>query len=332
MGLKASQYQAIMRDYEQRQLHNRHILDRHYEEVFKKLPEYKSIDESISKLSVKYGKKLLNGDDKAVDMLKEELACLRGRKKALLHAGAFPKDYLDPIYDCKDCRDTGYISTQKCHCFKKAVIGILYEQSNLNQILKRENFSTFSLDYYSMNYTDAKTGRSSLQVIQEALSICHNFVNTFNTEFQNLFLYGDVGVGKTFLSNCIAKELMDKEFSVLYFSASRFFSILAKNTFDKKDINAQNIYEHIFDCDLLMIDDLGTEFTNTFVASQFFTCINERLLSHKSTIISTNLSLDTLADLYTERSFSRITSNYIMLKLIGDDIRIKKKLKNREDH
>lgn len=332
MGLKASQYQAIMRDYEQRQLHNRHILDRHYAEVFKKLPEFKSIDESISMLSVKYGKKLLNGDDNAVDMLKEELSILRGRKKALLHAGAFPKDYLEPIYDCEDCKDTGYIDTQKCHCFKKAVIGILYEQSNLNQILKRENFSTFSLDYYSVNYTDAKTGRSSLQVIQEALSACHNFVNTFGTEFQNLFLYGDVGVGKTFLSNCIAKELMDKEFSVLYFSSSKFFSILAKNTFDKKDINAQNIYEHIFDCDLLMIDDLGTEFTNTFVASQFFTCINERLLSHKSTIISTNLSLDTLADLYTERSFSRITSNYIMLKLIGDDIRIKKKLKNREDH
>ena len=100
-----------------------------------------------------------------------------------------------------------------------------------------------------------------------------------------------------------------------------------RNTFDKKDIDAQNMYEYIFDCDLLIIDDLGTEFTNTFVASQFFTCINERLLSRKSTIISTNLSLDTLADLYTERSFSRITSNYMMLKLIGDDIRIKKKLK-----
>ena len=93
------------------------------------------------------------------------------------------------------------------------------------------------------------------------------------------------------------------------------------------------MYEYIFDCDLLIVYDLGTEFTNSFVASQFFTCINERLLSRKSTIISTNLSLDTLADLYTERSFSRITSNYTMLKLIGDDIRIKKKLiKNREEH
>jgi DNA replication protein DnaC len=331
VGLKASQYQAIIRNYEQKQLRNRDTLKMHYEKVYTKLPEFKSLDDSISILSVQYGKKLLNGDERAIDSLKEELAILRSSKKSLLQSGGFPSDYLEPIYDCKSCKDTGYIDNQKCHCYKKAVIGLLYEQSNLNEILKQENFGTFFIDYYSSNYVDTKTGRSSRQVIQDALQICHHFVDTFNTDFHNLFLYGDVGVGKTFLSNCIAKELMDKELSVLYFSASKFFSILAKNTFDKTNIDAQNMYEYIFDCNLLIIDDLGTEFTNTFVASQFFTCINERLLNRKSTIISTNLSLDTLADLYTERSFSRITSNYTMLKLIGDDIRIKKKLKNREE-
>lgn len=332
MGLKAAQYQTIMRDYEQRQLRNHDILTRHYNEVYAKLPEFKSLDESISILSVQYGKKLLNGDEKAVDSLKEELSILRSSKKELLLSSGFPPDYLEPIYDCKDCKDTGYINNKKCHCFKKSVIGLLYEQSNLNEILKQENFSTFSTEYYSNNYIDSKTGRSSKQVIQEALQLCRNFVDTFGNEFQNLFLFGDVGVGKTFLSNCIAKDLMDKEYSVLYFSASKFFSVLAKNTFDKSNIDAQNMYEYIFNCDLLIIDDLGTEFTNTFVASQFFTCINERILSRRSTIISTNLSLDTLADLYTERSFSRITSSYTLLKLIGDDIRIKKKLKNREEH
>ncbi|MGC4018201.1 MAG: ATP-binding protein [Muricomes sp.] len=331
MALKASQYQSIMRSYEQKQFHNRDILKKHYEAVYEKLPEFKSLDESISILSIQYGKKLLNGDDRAIDSLKEKMAILRSAKQDLLRLGGFPADYLEPVYDCNDCRDTGYIDNQKCHCFKKQVIDLLYEQSNLKEILKQENFNTFSIEYYSNNYVDNKTGRSSMQVIQDALHICHNFADTFGAEFHNLFLYGDVGVGKTFLSNCIAKELMDKEFSVLYFSASKFFSILAKNTFDKNDIDAQNMYEYIFDCDLLIIDDLGTEFTNSFVASQFFTCINERLLSRKSTIISTNLSLDTLADLYTERSFSRITSNYTMVKLIGDDIRIKKKLKHRED-
>ncbi len=332
MGLKPSQYQEIMRGYERLQLQSRDIMAQRYEEVYKMIPEFESLDHSISVLSVQYGRKFLNGDEHAVDSLKNELSMLREQKKRLLHGSGFPDDYLEPVYECTDCQDTGYVHNQKCHCFKKKVIRILYKQSNLEQILKLENFNTFSLDFYSANYIDPKTGRSSLQVIQDALQICHHFTDSFSREFHNLFLYGDVGVGKTFLTNCISKELMDREFSVLYFSASKFFSILAKNTFDKNNIDAQNLYEYIFDCDLLIIDDLGTEFTNSFIASQFFTCINERLLSRKSSIISTNLSLDTLADLYTERAFSRITSKYTMLKLIGDDIRIKKKLRNREDH
>ena len=331
MGLKNSQYQAIMRDYERKQLKSRDLLSRRHEEVYKRLPEFKSLDESIAILSVQYGKRLLNGDDSAVDSLKVELAVLRSSKQALLKSAGFPSDYLEPVYECSACRDTGYIDGKKCRCFKKAVTKLLYEQSHLNTVLEQENFQTFSFQYYSDNFIDPKSGRSSLSVMKEAFRICTEFVRNFDTSHQNLFLYGDVGVGKTFLSNCIAKELMDTGFSVLYYSAPSFFNILAQNAFDKKDVDAQHIYKYIFDCDLLIIDDLGTEFTNSFIASQLFTCINERLLCNRSTIISTNLSLDSLADLYTERSFSRITSNYIMLKLIGDDIRIKKKLSNREE-
>lgn len=193
-------------------------------------------------MSVQYGKRLLNGDQKAISSLKEELAILRASKQELLRSSGFPADYLEPVYDCPNCKDTGYIGNQKCHCFKKAIIDLLYEQSNLKEILKKENFSNFALDYYSTNFIDPKTGRSSRQVIEDALRICRNFVTSFGTDFQNLFLYGDVGVGKTFLSNCIAKELMDKEYSVLYFSASKFFSSLAKHAFDKQDVDAQNMF------------------------------------------------------------------------------------------
>ena len=214
MGLKNSQYQAIMRKYEQKQLRNHDILTQHYEEVYRQLPEFKSLDDSISILSVQYGKRLLNGDQKAISSLKEELAILRASKQELLRSSGFPADYLEPVYDCPNCKDTGYIGNQKCNCFKKAIIDLLYEQSNLKEILKKENFSNFALDYYSTNFIDPKTGRSSRQVIEDALRICRNFVTSFGTDFQNLFLYGDVGVGKTFLSNCIAKELMDKEYSV----------------------------------------------------------------------------------------------------------------------
>ncbi len=327
MALKNSQYYAIMRDYEQKRLKNHDIQTARYEEVYSRLPEFKTLDESISILSVQYGKKLLNGDDRALSSLKEELEILRASKKDLLASAGFPKDYLEPVYDCPDCRDTGYIGNQKCHCFKQAIIQLLYEESNIKEFPDEASFDNFSLDFYSSSHYDKTTGRSARAMMEDTLKICHRFIDTFGQEFQNLFFYGSVGVGKTFLSTCIAREIMEREFSVLYFSAPQLFSTLAQTKFDRNNSDAKNMSEYIYNADLLIIDDLGSEYTNAFIAAQFFACINERLIHRKSTIISTNLSLESLADLYTERSFSRITSSYTLLKVIGDDIRIKKKLK-----
>lgn len=331
MALNNSQYDTIIRTYEQKQLYNRNILDKRCETVYNKIPEINEINQKISFLSVKQARKLLEGDDNALTELKFQIRKLSERKTKLLTEAGFPADYLEPVYDCPDCKDTGYIGSQKCHCFQKAVIDLLYTQSNLKNILQKENFNTFSFSYYSGNHVDPKTGRSSLATIQKAYETAWEFVNTFSTEFRNLFLYGDTGIGKTFLSNCIAKELIDRSYSVIYFSAFELFDTLAKSRFEKDEI-ADQMNEHIFDCDLLIIDDLGTELANSFTVSQLFLCLNERLLRRKSTIISTNLSLDDLIHIYSERTFSRITSNYTMLRLTGDDIRIKKKLMNREEN
>ena len=329
MALNNSQYDAIIRTYEQKQLHNRNVLDKHYETAYAKLPELKMVHQSMSELSVKQARKLLEGDENTLQELKNQIKVLSKQAKDLLVAGGFPANYLEPVYDCPDCKDTGYIDNKKCHCFQKAVIDMLYTQSNLKHILQEENFDTFSLSYYSANHIDPKTGTSSLANMQKAYTAARDFVDTFGREFRNLFLYGDTGVGKTFLSNCIAKELIDRSHSVIYLSSFELFDTLAKSKFGK-DETANQMNEHIFDCDLLIIDDLGTELANSFTVSQLFLCLNERLLRRKSTIISTNLSLESLVDIYSERTFSRITSNYTMLKLTGDDIRIKKKLRKRE--
>lgn len=331
MALNNSQYDMIIRTYEQKQLHNRNVLDKRYENVYNQIPELKEINQSISLLSVKQARRLLEGDENALQDLKAQIQSLSKRKVELLVSAGFSKDYLEPVYECSDCKDTGYIGNQKCHCFQKAVIDLLYTQSNLKNILQKENFDTFSFSYYSDNHVDPKTGRSSLATMKNAYLTAREFVDTFADDFRNLFLYGDTGVGKTFLSNCIAKELIDKSFSVIYFSAFELFDTLAKGKFGK-DEAASQMYEHIFDCDLLIIDDLGTELANSFTVSQLFLCLNERLLRRKSTIISTNLSLESLVSIYSERTFSRITSNYTILKLTGDDIRIKKKLRNREEN
>lgn len=330
MALTNSQYDTIVRTYEQKQLHNRIELEKRHANVYAKLPALKDLHQSISALSVGQARKLLEGDENALAQLHLQMKERSEEAKAMLVAGGFPEDYLEPTYECADCKDTGYIGNKKCHCFQKAIIDLLYTQSNLKHILQKENFDTFSLSYYSSNHIDPNTGISSLDSIKKAYGVAKEFTDAFGKEFRNLFLYGDTGVGKTFLSNCIAKELIDKSHSVIYLSSFELFDTLAKSKFEKDD-SANQMHEHIFDCDLLIIDDLGTELANSFTVSQLFLCLNERLLRRKSTIISTNLSLESLVNIYSERTFSRITSNYTMLKLTGDDIRIKKKLMNREE-
>lgn len=328
MALSNSQYDEIMRTYEQRQSDNEYNLRMRYREVYSSVPAIKEIDDSISSLSIEKAKKLIEGDDSALSSFKADLKELTAKKLALLTKNHFPADYLELHYTCPDCRDTGYQGTIKCHCLKKAVIDLLYAQSNLKGILEQENFSTCSLAFYSENHIDPLTGRSSKEAMLTALEACHEFVDTFSETFHNILLYGDTGVGKTFLSHCIAKEILDSSYSVIYFSASRLFDVLAKETFGKKDTDEDDKHSLIYDCDLLIIDDLGSELSNTFTASELFTVLNERILRKKSTIISTNLSLEDVKTIYSERIFSRISSSYTMLRLTGDDIRIQKKLLN----
>ena len=312
-----------MREYEQKQLKSHDILTQHYEDVYKKLPEFKSLDESISILSVQYGKKMLNGDPKALSSLKEELAILRQNKKNLLTSAGFPKDYLEPIYYCKKCKDTGYIGQEQCSCFHQAMIDHLYSGSNMAKILARENFQTFREDYYSDQMT--KQGLPSpRRNIQKVVEHCKTFISRFPNH-DNILFQGSTGVGKTFLSHCIAKEIMDRGFTCIYMTAFQLFDTLAKHTFGKgKDTEQETSANLIFQCDLLIIDDLGTEMINKFVISQLFQCLNERLIQERSTIISTNLSLQEFRNTYSERIFSRIIENYSWQKIYGDDIRFKK--------
>ena len=325
MALTNAQYDEIMRDYEARQTANRHVQELHIQEVYGKAPQLKELDDRIASTSLASAKKLLSGDDSALTDLKKQLRLLQEEKHTIISSLGYPENYLDMPYTCPDCQDTGYIGSQRCHCFKQAAIDLVYTQSNLKTILEKENFSTFSLSYYSDTQINPATNLSALETAKDALRASRTFIESFEKEFSNLFFYGDTGVGKTFLSNCIAKELLDRGHSVIYFTAFELFHIFEKTVFER-DAEVAEPYQNIFDCDLLIIDDLGTEMSNSFTTSQLFLCLNERILRKKSTIISTNLSLNQLAEIYSERTFSRISSNYTMIKLFGDDIRIKKKL------
>ncbi len=318
MALTVSQYNSIMRQYEERQTKNRHLREERLRHIYNTVEGYQTLDESVASVSVAQGKKMLAGDDEALKQLKEKLHNLAADRAHLLAANGYPEDFLQPVYDCPDCKDTGYVKGQKCHCFRQAEIALLYEQSNLKQMLEKENFDTLSYSFFE---------GEALSSYQQAVDKCKKFAANFKTGYQNLFFYGTVGTGKTFLSNCIARECIEMGCSVIYFSAANLFDLLSRNAYSfKNQEDFSSLCGDLYTCDLLVIDDLGTETATAFTLSHFFTCLNERLLRKKSIIISTNLSLEDCRNRYQDRIFSRITSNFEFCKLTGPDIRMYRKL------
>ena len=325
MALSNSQYDEIFRSYDAKQLKAQHDLEARTKDAYARSPRLREIDAEIASASVSSARRLLDGDESALSNLKKHLKDLRNEKQLLLKELHLPANYFEPVYECPDCRDTGYIDGKPCHCFTQQAINLIYAQSNIQDILAKENFSTLSFDYYPDDTVNPATGLTSLATAKAAVERCHRFIDEFDLVFSNLLFYGDTGVGKTFLSNCIAKELLDSGHSVIYFTAFQLFDILSKGVFEK-DADAIAAHQNIFDCDLLIIDDLGTELANSFTNSQLFLCINERILRKKSTIISTNLNISQIMDIYSERVLSRLMGHYDILKLFGDDIRLKKRI------
>ncbi len=325
MALSNSQYQAIMRGYQARQLKNKHEQDDRVREVYGRLPAIKEIEQAIGARAVHRARELLNGDQEALGRLREEIEDLREQKALLLATAGYPTDYMEMRYHCPDCQDTGYIKEgEKCHCFRKAQIGLLYAQSHLDRVLQRENFGTFSYEYFDDQKIEPAIGTTVARYMEQVNRWCREFVEQFDEKGGNLLFTGTTGRGKTFLTNCIAKELIDTYHSVIYFSAHDLFEVFSRHRFDyQAEEELKDTYQFILDCDLLIIDDLGTELNNSFTSSQLFFCINQRLQSGRSTIISTNLSLDRLRDEYTDRVASRVMSSYTVIPLYGEDIRLK---------
>lgn len=322
MSISNSQYDAIMRMYEARRENSRHTSEEHRAEVYELIPEYKAIEGQITDVAMESARRYLEGDKDAVNEMKSRLSELTKRQTALILQYGFPEDYLEEKYVCNDCKDTGYIDGRKCHCLNQEILKVLYKQSNIAEVLNRENFDTLSYDYYD----DA-----DIDKMNKIIDVCKEFASDFGDKYENIMLYGNVGVGKTFLTNCMAKEIIQQGYSVIYFTSIRLFDTLSKCVFsrDYDGEESDDIQKDIYNCDLLIIDDLGTETVSSFVASRLFDILNERDLRHKSTIISTNLPFDSISDRYSERNFSRIFGNYRILNPDIADIRIKKRRQSR---
>ncbi|GAA0178169.1 ATP-binding protein [Clostridium sediminicola] len=325
-------YQAqVLEIYEKIRSANKSEQKKRKEEIQKLIPIIPTIQRQIGKLCVKLTLNTINNIENREDSLntiKNEITNLKIKKSELLVENGYPIDYLDEIYSCNKCKDTGFIGTRKCICFNKKLVKLYYKDSELSSVLKRENFNTFTYDYFSNRRVENKP-KTPRKNMEEIFPRALNYAESFNEKSENLLFYGEPGTGKTFLTHCIAKELLDRGFFVLYRTAENLFR-------DLRDIrlnNNSNLENLLLNCDLLIIDDLGTEQISRFTKTELFNLLNTKLLSNKKMLVSTNYSLDELMSTYTDRITSRLLGNFHIFNFYNDDdIRVKlnlNKIKNQ---
>lgn len=328
MSTKELQYKRLIREYDLKRAAKTQASLKRTAEVYAKVPQIEKIDKELSQTGINLVRQMLNkakAGNTLDDFHKHSDDLLLTKKMLLVEAG-FPPDYLEIHYDCPLCKDTGFVGNKACTCFKQGLINMAYEQSNLKNILALENFSSFNINYYSKEKVDGQP-YSPYHNMSLIYQMCVGFIEKFDYEKGNLLFHGNTGLGKTFLCNCIAKELLDKGYTVLYLTAPQLFKLFDESRFHREDLgeDSKDILNTLTTSDLLIIDDLGTESSNAPSLSEFFDVLNTRYLNQLSTIISTNLAPNEWNNYYSERIVSRIFGNYTSLKFYGKDIRLLKK-------
>lgn len=319
--------QEILREYELRRDKALYEQNLRKKEIYSKVPRLKEVDDEISKTGLLIVTAMLQNPQSYEEYLRKikfEMDKLKKEKAILMTENNFPLEYLDIVYRCNKCNDTGFLKDgSKCNCLKQEMINRAYQMSGIQHVLEKENFKTFNINIFSPEPFESEK-LSPRENMLHVLNICEGFCINFDEDNgENLLFYGTTGLGKTFMCNCIAKALLDRGKIVIYQTAFKILEIIEEHRFRRNSQN--NIYDNnynlLFDADLLIIDDLGTELTNTFTNSEIFNIINSRLLRRNKTIISTNLSLMEIANTYDNRTFSRVFGEFAPLKFYGPDLR-----------
>lgn len=314
----------ILDSYKTQQTQNKLAQKERKIALYQAYPKLAEIDKQMSHIGMEISKAILKNPTQTQYMLTElheTLDILKKEKARILIDNQIPLDSLELHYHCIQCKDTGYTEEKKrCKCFNQKLIDMAYEMSNIRKQLENQNFEKFNLNVFSPE-PHAREAYSQRENMKRILNEAEHFVQTFPSN-KNMLFFGASGLGKTFLCNCIAKSLLDNGFSVIYQTPFTIIQLLEKKTFtDKTNPVVLIAYEQLFNADLLIIDDLGTETANSFTISEFYNIINTRILNEKSTLISTNIKLSEIASVYNDRIDSRIKGHYELLKFYGPDVR-----------
>ena len=336
--MATSDLDILLVEYEQKKRDAEFDLQKRKEKIYKKIPRLEEIDDKINKISINKTKSILINQltNSLNTEFENELLQLKEEKEKILQKENIDLSYFKPKYECDKCHDTGYITypdkkTEMCSCLKQRLINISYNKSNLSN-LQKENFNNFNFDKFSdeVNIERYNMNISPRENIRNIKIASENFIKNFdNTETKNLFFTGNTGLGKTYMTNCIANEILKQGKTVLYQTAPVLLENIIDNKFNKYKTNNTNDFNNqVLNVDLLIIDDLGTECINSMKLSELFTILNSRSLNLNNrvtkTIISTNLSIEKIFNVYEERIGSRIAGFYDIYYFFGDDLRLMK--------
>lgn len=328
MGYSSSVYKAAADKLFERRLTAEKDADRRKAEIYKKLPRAKELEKEISHCGIQAARAVISGGNVAEEMknLRDRNLAMQSELAEILTSNGYDKNVFEPSYSCKRCSDTGYYEesgrTLVCNCLKQALVSCACEELNRTAPLSLSTFDSFCLDYYDKE-VDSKTGISPYNHMSKILRYCQSYADNFTKNSESILMKGATGLGKTHLSLAIANEVIKKGYGVIYVSAPSLMQKLEKQFFSRDDDNSA--IDMLIECDLLIIDDLGTEFHGQFSVSQMYNIFNSRMLANKPVIINTNLSLRELEKIYTERFVSRIIGNAQKLDFLGSDIRVRKK-------
>lgn len=314
--------ESITEEYEKIRTQNQNKRDEIVKSVYERFPEIREIDEKISQIgSSTLSMILKNPDNKGIkEDMHSKFKILKQKKREILEKNNIPLDFDKVKYECPKCSDTGYVEgVGRCTCFNQKIMDIRYRQSGISELLKTQNFEHFNLDCYSKKSVGGLKN-SPYNNMENIRNYCLKYVENFDDMKKSLCFYGDTGLGKTFMSSCIAKALIDKGYTVIYMRAARLFKMFDDDKFGRETGGLEELSQ----CDMLIIDDLGTETDSKFNSSYLLELINERIMNGKNTIINTNLNFKGMEDRYSKRFSSRLTESFTVMYFYGEDIRRKK--------
>lgn len=325
MGYDESVYTKILNEYDALRAEKQAERHKRIESVYQKVPEIEQIDKEIYRLGIENIKNIYHNIEKKDEYnrkLKQDIGRLQEERLRLIHLHGLDERFDKITYSCALCEDTGYVDGKKCVCFQQKLINAGYLQSNIHKLLDRQNFNTFSLDVYAKT-VPPREKLSPYENMTDIYETCLQFCERFDTFKRSLLFYGDTGLGKTFLSSCIAKELIERGKTVIYTRASHLFSMYEDYKFGRAaDGSVKQQLDRVFDVDLLILDDLGTECMNKNIIPFFYDILESRILQQKKMVISTNFTMQEISKTYSTRFTSRIYESFLPLRFFGEDIRI----------